>query len=143
VKQRASSMQKLRPAILRLAEMLRAGDWENSLMMAMGDLKIETINGNPVLMESIVSLRISSMIGCLSQWPCLRIIVNADELGDYSFNVINQGRWYPVAVGQDQYQLRTGEGVNSAPWTDRNGRPVLISLYRLSTNLSYQGDTGR
>lgn len=71
------------------------------------------------------------------------IIVNANELSDYSFSVINQGRWYPVAVGQDQYELRTGEGVNSAPWTDRNGRPVLISLYTLSTNLSNQGDANR
>jgi hypothetical protein len=125
-----------------LAEMLRAGDWENSLMMAMGDLKIETINRNPVLMESIVSPDLVN--NWLSEPMAMpEIIVNADELGDYSFNVINQGRWYPVAVGQDQYELRTGEGVNSAPWTDRNGRPVLISLYRLSTNLSYQGDTGR
>jgi hypothetical protein len=125
-----------------LAEMFRAGDWENSLMMAMGDLKIETINRNPVLMESIVSPDLVN--NWLSEPMAMpEIIVNADELGDYSFNVINQGRWYPVAVGQDQYELRTGEGVNSAPWTDRNGRPVLISLYRLSTNLSYQGDTGR
>ena len=108
----------------------------------MGDLKIETINRNPVLMESIVSQDLIN--DWLSEPMAMpEIIVNAEELGDYSFNVINQGQWYPVAVGQDQYELRTGEGVNSAPWTDRNGRPVLISLYRLSTNLSYQGDAGR
>lgn len=125
-----------------LADMLRTGDWENSLMMAMGDLKIETINRNPVLMERTVSQDLVN--NWLSEPMAMpEIIVNASELSDYSFSVINQGRWYPVAVGQDQYELRTGEGVNSAPWTDRNGRPVLISLYTLSTNLSNQGDTGR
>jgi hypothetical protein len=125
-----------------LAEMLRAGTWESATMMAMGDLTIRTINGNEVLMESIVSQDLVD--DWLSEPTAMPgIVVNADQLGDYSFNVISQGRWYPVAVGQDQYELRTGEGVNSAPWTDRDGRPVLISLYRLSTNLSYPGSAGR
>jgi hypothetical protein len=125
-----------------LAEMIRANGWENSMSLAMGDLKIETINRNPVLMETIVSPDlVEDWLADPTSMP--NIVVNDLELGEYSFNVLNQGRWYPVAVGQDQYQLRTGEDVNSAPWTDENGRPVLVSLYRLSTIMSYPEDTSR
>lgn len=125
-----------------LAEMIRGNAWETSMSLAMGDLKIETINGNPVLMETIVSPDlVSDWLSELTDLP--NIVVNDQELGEYSFRALRGSEWYPVAVGQDQYQLRTGEGVDSAPWTDDNGRPVLVSLYRLSTIMSYPGDTGR
>lgn len=125
-----------------LAEMIRGNVWETSMSLAMGDLKIETINGNPVLMETIVSPDlVSDWLSELTDLP--NIVVNDQELGEYSFRALRGSEWYPVAVGQDQYQLRTGEGVDSAPWTDDNGRPVLVSLYRLSTIMSYPGDTGR
>jgi hypothetical protein len=125
-----------------LAEMIRPNAWENSMSLAMGDLKIETINRNPVLMETIVSPDlVEDWLADPTSMP--NIVVNDLELEEYSFDVLNQGRWYPVAVGQDQYQLRTGEGVDSAPWADNNGRPVLVSLYRLSTIMSYPGDAGR
>jgi hypothetical protein len=127
---------------LNLAEMIRGNAWENSMSLAMGDLKIVEINRNPVLMETIVSPDlVEDWLADPTSMP--NIVVNDLELGEYSFNVLNQGRWYPVAVGQDQYQLRTGEDVNSAPWTDENGRPVLVSLYRLSTIMSYPEDTSR
>jgi hypothetical protein len=127
---------------LNLAEMIRGNAWENSMSLAMGDLKIVEINRNPVLMEMIVSPDlVDNWLSEPTNMP--DIVVNASELGNYSFNVLNQGRWYPVAVGQDQYQLRTGRGVDSAPWTDDNGRPVLVSLYRLSTIMSYPEDASR
>jgi hypothetical protein len=125
-----------------LAEMIRGNAWESSMSLAMGDLKVVEINRNPVLMETIVSEDlVDDWLSEPTNMP--DIVVNTSELGNYSFNVLNQGRWYPVAVGQDQYQLRTGEGVDSAPWTDDNGRPVLVSLYRLSTIMSYPEDASR
>jgi hypothetical protein len=125
-----------------LAEMIRGDSWENAMSLAMGDLTVQTINRNPVLMESVVSPDlVEDWLSDPTDLP--NIIVNDQDLGEYSFDVLNSGRWYPVAVGQDQYQLRTGEGVDSAPWTDENGRPVLVSLYRLGTIMSYSGDVGR
>lgn len=112
-----------------LAEMLRDGDWETAMTLALGDLKfpMEKINGNFVVMEKSVSPDVvDDWLSDPSALP--GVVINDDQLGDYSFSVLRQGSWYPVAVGQDQYELREGEGINSAPWVDRDGRPVLISL---------------
>ena len=105
--------------------------------LALGDLQVPTINRNPVIIEAGVS---SDLIEEWFDEPVNvpEIVVNASELGEYSFDVITDGAWYPVAVGQDQYQIRTGSGVDSAPWTDTNGRPVLVSLYRLNTAIINQ-----
>lgn len=115
-----------------LNEVIRGSAWENAVMMAMGDLNITTINGNSVLVEPGVDVDLvdewldnpTSIGGAIYSTP-----------GSMNLNVLKDGRWYPVAVGQDQYQLRTGSGYNSQPWTDSNGEPILISLSKLSSIL--------
>ena len=108
----------------------------------MVDLSVKTINNNKVVIESGVS------VGLVEEWlsqltPMPEIIQNADQLGDYSFDALQNDTWHPVAVGQDMYELHTGEGVNSSPWTDREGRPVLISLYRINPIIMYPGGAGQ
>ena len=115
-----------------LNEMIKGSAWENAVMMAMGDLNIATINGNSVLMEPGVD------VDLVDEWldnptPIDGVIYSTP--GSMNLNVLKDGRWYPVAVGQDQYQLRTGSGYNSQPWTDSNGEPILISLSKLSSIL--------
>ena len=115
-----------------LNEMIKGSAWENAVMMAMGDLNIATINGNSVLMEPGVD------VDLVDEWldnPTSIDGVIYSTPGSMNLNVLKDGRWYPVAVGQDQYQLRTGSGYNSQPWTDSNGEPILISLSKLSSIL--------
>jgi hypothetical protein len=125
-----------------LAEMILGDAWDSAMSLAMGDLSVKTINNNKVVIESGVS------VGLVEEWlsqltPMPEIIQNADQLGDYSFDALQNDTWHPVAVGQDMYELHTGEGVNSSPWTDREGRPVLISLYRINPIIMYPGGAGQ
>lgn len=114
-----------------LNEMFKPTAWNEAVMMAMGGLKIETINGNSVLMEPGVD------VDLVDEWlnnptPIDGIIYSTP--GTINFKALD-GEFYPVAVGQDQYELRTGYGYNSSPWTDGNGDPILISLSKLSSIL--------
>jgi len=130
-----------------LVEIMRTNFWEDSLSMAMGNLQIVNVNNNNVLMERDISTGIS--LSLITEWmsnptEIQQIVANADQLSEYSFKALEGDVWYPVAVDQDQYELRTGEGLNSLPWVDdqQNKRPVIISLRNLESALVMNYLTG-
>ena len=125
-----------------LSRTFQASSFRDAVMMAMGNLQIVEMNNNNVLMEKDISTgfaldRINEWLSSPTEIP--GIIVNENQLGEYSFDALKgEDVWYPVAVGQDQYQLRTGVGVNSLVWVDneQDKNPIVISMRGLESALA-------
>ena len=131
-----------------LSRTFQASSFRDAVMMAMGNLQIVEMNNNNVLMEKDISTgfaldRINEWLSSPTEIP--GIIVNENQLGEYSFDALKgEDVWYPVAVGQDQYQLRTGVGVNSLVWVDneQDKNPIVISMRGLESALAMDYLTG-
>ena len=131
-----------------LSRTFQASSFRDAVMMAMGNLQIVEMNNNNVLMEKDISTafaldRINEWLSSPTEIP--GIIVNENQLGEYSFDALKgEDVWYPVAVGQDQYQFRTGVGVNSLVWVDneQDKNPIVISMRGLESALAMDYLTG-
>jgi hypothetical protein len=133
-----------------LAEMIRNDAWINAMSLAMGNLQVVQINNRDVVMEADISNDRS--LELIRDWMLKptnlpEIIANANLLGEYSFDDLKGGDWYPVAVGQDQYFLATSEDFNTLFWVDneQDKNPIVISLRQLESSLmmDYMGGFGR
>ena len=133
-----------------LAEMIRNDAWINAMSLAMGNLQVVQINNRDVVMEADISNDRS--LELIRDWMLEptnlpEIIANANLLGEYSFDDLKGGDWYPVAVGQDQYLLATSEDFNTLFWVDneQDKNPIVISLRQLESSLmmDYMGGFGR
>lgn len=118
-----------------LTTILHQRSFNTAISLALGNGRIEDINGEAVYIGvddiSVEPDNVSSYLE--NPFEAEHILVGNYQTSNETWKILETGDWYPVAVGDGIYQLRSGKGYNAEVWGDITGRPILVDLFRMHT----------
>ena len=116
-----------------LAERYDPSAMSQAIKMALGSNTIDEINGQFVMLEPGIDAGVLTEF-LANPFDVPGAVVNADQLGDYSFDALANRDFYPVAVAPGQYLMAVGTGMEQRFWTDSEDRPVIVNLGPIYTS---------
>jgi len=120
-------------------EIFDTGVYTDAINMALGNNRLEKINGQVVLFgENEAGVDVNNIQDYLDEpVPDPSIIVDPERftLSDDVWATLGTGDWYPAAVDPGKYILQRGTGFSTETWGDDNGQVIEIDLYRMQSSL--------